>query len=39
MVEVEVLRTRKRDGGEYVVTAWVVTAEYDEWVNEDDNKK
>ncbi len=36
MVEVEVLRTRKRNGGEYVTTGWVVKAEYDEWMNEQD---
>lgn len=38
MVEVKVLR-EKENGSEYVATAWVVKAEYDEWVDEDDNKE
>ena len=33
MVEVQVLRV-KDNGGEYVATGWVVTAEYDKWVKE-----
>ena len=33
MVEVQVLRV-KDNGGEYVTTAWVMKAEYDEWTNE-----
>ncbi len=33
MVEVMVLRV-KSNGGEYVATAWVMKAEYDEWANE-----
>ena len=33
MVEVKVLRV-KNNGGEYVATAWVVKAEYDEWVKD-----
>ncbi len=38
MVEVKVLRT-KSNGAEYIATGWVVKAEYDEWINDDDGKK
>ena len=37
MVEVRVLRV-KDNGGEYVTTAWVMKAEYDKWMGEQDKQ-
>ena len=37
LVEVKVLRM-KGNGGEYVTTAWVKRADYDNWVNDNDDE-